>query len=123
MDRRHLILARESAAFYDQLIPAETEAVLLVEFEGDTITEVRNRMLQIIDRVRRKKRLAFHALQTQDRVEMEWYGRLAQKVVPTLYRMKGPSRPIPFNRGSGGAAASSWPTFWCGCRTCSSSTK
>ena len=27
---------------------------------------------------------------------MEWYGRLAQKVVPTLYRMKGPSRPIPF---------------------------
>ena len=53
-------------------------------------------MLQVIDRVRRKKRLAFHALQTQDRVEMEWYGRLAQKVVPTLYRMKGPSRPIPF---------------------------
>ena len=96
MDRRHLSLARESAAFYDQLIPAETEAVLLVEFEGDSIAEVRNRMLQIIDRVRRKKRLAFHALQTQDRVEMEWYGRLAQKVVPTLYRMKGPSRPIPF---------------------------
>jgi anaerobic glycerol-3-phosphate dehydrogenase C subunit len=96
MDRRHLSLARESAAFYDQLIPTETEAVLLVEFEGETITEVRNRMLQIIDRVRRKKRLAFHALQTQDRVEMEWYRRLAQKVVPTLYRMKGPSRPIPF---------------------------
>ncbi len=96
MDRRHLSLARERTAFYDHLIPAETEAVLLVEFEEASIVDVRNRMLQITDRVRRKKRLAFHALQTQDRVEMEWYGRLAQKVVPTLYRMKGPSRPIPF---------------------------
>ncbi len=96
MDRRHLSLARESTAFYDQLIPVETEAVLLVEFEGSSNTEVRNRMLQITDRVRRKKRLAFQALQTQDRTEMEWYGRLAKKVVPTLYRMKGPSRPIPF---------------------------
>jgi len=96
MDRRHLSLARESAAFYDQSIPAETEAVLLVEFDGETIAEVRTRGQQLIDRVRRKKRLAFHALQTQDKVEMEWYGRLAKKVVPTLYRMKGASRPIPF---------------------------
>ncbi len=42
-------------------------------------------MQQVTDRVRRKKRLAVGALQTLDRVEMEWFGRLAQKVVPTLY--------------------------------------
>ncbi len=95
MDRRHLSLARESMVQYDLLIPLQTEAALLVEQEGDTLIEVRDRLAQIIDRVRRKKRLAFHAMQAQDREEMEMYGRLAQRVVPTLQRMKGSTRPLP----------------------------
>lgn len=96
MDRRHLSLAREATVQYDLLIPAETEAALLVEQEGDTAAIVRDRLAQVIDRVRRKKRLAFHAMQAQDRDEMELYWRLARKVVPTLYRMKGSTRPLPF---------------------------
>jgi Fe-S oxidoreductase len=95
MDRRHLSLARESTVQYDLLIPLETEAALLVEQEGDTAQEVRDRLAQVVDRVRRKKRLAFHALQAQDRDEMELYGRLARRVVPTLQRMKGTTRPLP----------------------------
>ena len=124
MDRRHLSLAREGTrAFYDRLIPAETEAALLVELEGDSMAEVRDTLAQIIDRVRRKKRLAFHALQTQDRAEVEWYGGLAQKVVPTLYRMKGSTPAAAVHRRSGRAAARRWRNFWCACRTCSSSTR
>jgi FAD/FMN-containing dehydrogenase/Fe-S oxidoreductase len=96
MDRRHLSLARESTVQYDLLIPAETEAVLLVEYEGDTPGAVRDKLNQVIDRVRRKKRLAFHAVQAQDREDIELYWRLAHKVVPTLYRMKGSTRPLPF---------------------------
>ena len=96
MDRRHLSLARESIAQYDLLIPAETEAALLVEQQGDTLAVVRDKLAQVIDRVRRKKRLAFHAVQAQDREEIELYWRLARKVVPTLYRMKGSTRPLPF---------------------------
>ena len=96
MDRRHLSLARESTVQYDLLIPPETEAVLLVEQEGDTLAAVRDRLAQVVDRVRRKKRLAFHAVQAQDRDEIELYWRLARKVVPTLYRMKGSTRPLPF---------------------------
>jgi FAD/FMN-containing dehydrogenase/Fe-S oxidoreductase len=96
MDRRHLSLARESTVQYDLLIPPETEAVLLVEHEGDTLPAVRDKLAQVIDRVRRKKRLAFHAVQAQDRHEIELYWRLARKVVPTLYRMKGSTRPLPF---------------------------
>jgi Fe-S oxidoreductase len=96
MDRRHLSLARESAVQYDLLIPSETEAALLVEQEGDTLLAVRDKLAQVIDRVRRKKRLAFHAVQAQDREEVELYWRLARKVVPTLYRMKGLTRPLPF---------------------------
>ena len=95
MDRRHLSLARESTVQYDLLIPAETEAALLVEQEGETLGEVRDRLAQVIDRVRRKKRLAFHAIQAQDREEMELYERLSARVVPTLYRMKGSTRPLP----------------------------
>jgi FAD/FMN-containing dehydrogenase/Fe-S oxidoreductase len=96
MDRRHLSLARESTVQYDLLIPPETEAALLVEQEGDTLAIVRDKLAQVIDRVRRKKRLAFHAVQAQDPGEMELYWGLAHKVVPTLYRMKGSTRPLPF---------------------------
>lgn len=96
MDRRHLSLARESIVQYDLMIPAETEAALLVEQEGDTLAAVRDKLAQVVDRVRRKKRLAFHAVQAQDREEIELYWRLARKVVPTLYRMKGSTRPLPF---------------------------
>ncbi len=96
MDRRHLSLARESTVQFDLLIPSETEAALLVEQEADSLAEVRERLAQVVDRVRRKKRLAFHAVQAQDRDEFDLYWRLARKVVPTLYRMKGSTRPLPF---------------------------
>ena len=96
MDRRHLSLARESTVYYDGLIPPETEAVILVECEGSNVREVRDCLTQIVDRVRKRKRLAFHAIQAQDKLEVELYWRLARKVVPTLYRMKGSERPLPF---------------------------
>jgi FAD/FMN-containing dehydrogenase/Fe-S oxidoreductase len=95
MDRRHLSLARESTVQYDLLIPNETEAALLVEQEGETQIEVRDRLAQVVDRVLHKKRLAFHATQAQDREEMELYGRLTRHVVSTLHRMKGSTRPLP----------------------------
>lgn len=96
MDRRHLSLAREATVQYDLLIPPQTEAALLVEQDGDTLVAVSDKLAQVIDRVRRKKRLAFHAIQAQDRVEVDLYWRLSRKVVPTLYRMKGATRPLPF---------------------------
>lgn len=96
MDRRHLSLARECTAEYDQMFPPETEAVLLVEHEGDQLTEVRDRVNQVVDRVRRKRRLAFHAIQSQDKSELDLFWRLARNVVPTLYRLKGTTRPLPF---------------------------
>jgi len=63
MDRRHLSLAREAEPRYDVLIPIETEALLLVEHEGANLPEVRDRVRQSIELVRRKKRLAFDARQ------------------------------------------------------------
>ena len=40
MDRRHLSLARETDPRYAALIPAEAEAVLLVEFDGARRTRI-----------------------------------------------------------------------------------
>ena len=43
---------------------------------------------------------------------MELYWRLAQKVVPTLYRMKGSTRPLPFIEDLA-FRRRRCPTFWC----------
>lgn len=96
LDRRHLSLARENYPEYALLVPAETEALLLVEQSGDDAAAVRNRLTQMVDRVRRKKHLAFDARQAFDRGEIELYCQLARRVVSTLHRMKGSTRPLPF---------------------------
>ncbi|HWB08145.1 MAG TPA: anaerobic glycerol-3-phosphate dehydrogenase subunit C [Pirellulales bacterium] len=96
MDRRHLALARESSPRYDALIPASTEALLLVEFYSDDPLELRERVRQAADRVRRRKRLAFDTRQAFTADDMDLYWQLARKVVPTLYRLKGSTRALPF---------------------------
>jgi len=96
MDRRHLSLARESDVRYDLLIPAEAEALLLVEHEAADALELRERSRQMVERVRRRKKLAFDSRQAFGADEMELYWRLAAKVVPTLFRLKGSTRALPF---------------------------
>ncbi|MGA2033422.1 MAG: anaerobic glycerol-3-phosphate dehydrogenase subunit C [Thermoguttaceae bacterium] len=95
MDRRHLSLARESEVQFDLLIPAETEAALLVEFEGDEPLEIRDRAARLTDEVRNRTRLAFAARHAFERDEMDLFWRLAAKTQPLLYRVKGPRRPVP----------------------------
>ncbi len=96
LDRRHLSLARDTDPRYNTLIPAETEAMLLVEYLGDDPQEVRWRVAQVADLVRNKRHLAFEARQAFERDEMDLYWQLTVRVVPTLHRMKGAARPIPF---------------------------
>jgi FAD/FMN-containing dehydrogenase/Fe-S oxidoreductase len=96
MDRRHLSLARETDPRYAALIPAEAEALLSVELDGPDAQELRERMRQLVDRVRKRKRLAFDSRTATGRGDMELSWRLAQKVVPTLYRLKGSTQALPF---------------------------
>ena len=63
---------------------------------GTIRSRVRDRMVQTLDRVRRKRRLAFDARQAFDQEEIDLYWQLAWRVVPTLHRMKGTTRPLPF---------------------------
>ena len=94
MDRRHVSLARESELRFDLLIPSETEAVLMVEFEGDEPQEIREQMRGLIDAVHQRARLAFGTRQAFDQDETELFWSLPNRARPLLYRARGPSRPV-----------------------------
>ena len=95
MDRRNLSLAREGDPRFEQLIPAETEAALLVEQEGEDPLEVHARLHGLVSELWQQKRLAFGARQAFEEDERELFWRLADKVQLALYRLKGPKRPVP----------------------------
>lgn len=96
MDRRHLSLARQADSRYDSMIPGVTEALLLVEEQGDDAEAVRERLRDMVDLIRRQRRLAFDSRQTFSPEEIQLWSQLSQRVVPTLYRVKGSTRGLPF---------------------------
>jgi FAD/FMN-containing dehydrogenase/Fe-S oxidoreductase len=94
MDRRHLGLAREAESRFSQLIPAETEAALLVEQDGDEPLEVRARLNHLVSELWQQRRVAFGARQAFEPDEAALFWRLAHKVQPVL-RGTSASRPLP----------------------------
>ncbi|NOZ40548.1 MAG: anaerobic glycerol-3-phosphate dehydrogenase subunit C [Planctomycetes bacterium] len=95
MDRRHLSLARESDPRYELLIPQAAEAVLLVEHQADTAEELSNRLSETVNTLQEKSKLASGAYIADDQYDHEMLWQLARHYVPTLYRLKGSSRPVP----------------------------
>ncbi len=59
MDRRHLTLAREADPRFEPLIPPETEAVVLVEMDGDDPLAVRGRLNRMVAELWQQKRIVF----------------------------------------------------------------
>ena len=96
MDRRLLSMAREHSDQYARLIPAEAEAMLLMEVEGESIQEVHDRLGQITNQIQRKQKLAFTTRTATEPAEMESYWNLSRSVIPTLYRLEGSLRALPF---------------------------
>jgi FAD/FMN-containing dehydrogenase len=96
LDRRHLSLARESDVRFDLLVPATVEAALVVEVEGDSPADLRERIAALVRLARQEHRLAIDARSTIDPVEVDLYWQLATRVVPRLYRLQGEARPLPF---------------------------
>jgi len=96
MDRRHLSLARENDVRYDLLIPEDAEAMLLLESTGPSAGEARDRLTEMVEAVSFRSPLAFHCCIASDAEEESLYWQLARRVVPTLYSLRGSSRPIPF---------------------------
>ena len=95
MDRRHLSLAREGEPRFNQLIPPEAEAALLVEQDGDDPLEVRGRLNHLVNELWQQRRMAFGARQAFEDDETRLFWRLADKVQPALHRVTSPNRPPP----------------------------
>jgi Fe-S oxidoreductase len=95
MDRRHLSLARESDPRYELLIPQAAEAVLLVEHHAESAEALKDRLAETVHIVQEKSQLASGAYVADDQYDHRMLWQLAQHYVPTLYRLKGNSRPLP----------------------------
>jgi FAD/FMN-containing dehydrogenase/Fe-S oxidoreductase len=96
MDRRLLSLAREADNRFDTLIPDSAEGMLLIEVDGTSVDDVREQLREIVHNLWRRKRWAFEARIALDSRESALYWRLVKHFVPTLYRVSGASRPLPF---------------------------
>jgi FAD/FMN-containing dehydrogenase/Fe-S oxidoreductase len=96
MDRRHLSIAREVDIRYELLIPGAAEAVLLIEHTGETTEEVEAKLRETVKLATVTTRLAAGAHVAHDATDNELYWQLAQRFVPTLYRLQGVRRPVPF---------------------------
>ena len=96
MDRRVLSLGRESDPRFSSMIPAGSEAALIVEQVGISERETRERIARVISAARataQSTRVAFEAYEFDD-VEFLW--SLPRRIIPMLTRLKGASRPLPF---------------------------
>ncbi len=96
MDRRLLRLARESDVQYDVLLPDAAEAMLLVECCDDQISDVGQRLAKLGQLICRKKKLAFESRTALDAPDVQLFWRLIEHTIPTLYRLSGSERPLPF---------------------------
>ena len=96
LDRRLISLAREQDVRYDTLLPHDTEAILLIENEGESIGEVREGLSKIEALVRPRRKLAFASQTAIEPSDVELFRQLASRVVPSLYRLEGSKRPLPF---------------------------
>ncbi|MCC6494073.1 MAG: FAD-binding protein [Pirellulales bacterium] len=96
MDRRHLSLARETDPRYEFLIPVEAEAVLIVECDARSAEQLSESLHELRALLVERLKLAssVHAAIDLDDQDMLW--RLARRYVPTLHRLRGSSRPIPY---------------------------
>ncbi|MDC0934836.1 FAD-binding oxidoreductase, partial [Pirellulales bacterium] len=95
MDRRHLSLAREEDPRYELLIPQSIEAVLLVEYAADDAEPLQEVLGKAVDVLTGRNGLAAGSHLAVDAYDRELLQGLARRFVPTLYRLRGTTRPIP----------------------------
>lgn len=96
LDRRLLSLAREADPRFAKLIPPAAEAALLVEQVGFSDSQVQNRLHDVILAVKNVNSRVVVAMETNQTKEVDFLWSLPQKVVPSLSRLPGESRPQPF---------------------------
>jgi FAD/FMN-containing dehydrogenase/Fe-S oxidoreductase len=96
MDRRLLRLARDTDVRYDVLLPDSAEAMLLIECCDEDVAELGQRLSKLAQLICRKRKLAFESRTALDPPDVTLFWQLIEHTVPTLYRLSGSERPLPF---------------------------
>lgn len=96
LDRRLISLAREADQRFAKLIPAQAEAVVLVEQTGYGHRQATDRLSNIIHVARSAVPQALVCQETYLTEEIEFLWSLPYRVVPLLTKLRGETRPIPF---------------------------
>ncbi|MBQ18950.1 MAG: oxidase [Planctomycetaceae bacterium] len=96
MDRRVLSLGREADPRFAAMIPAGSEAALIVEQTGNSRREIQNRIARVVSAARATAQSTHVAHEAFDFDDVEFLWSLPQRVVPLLTRLKGTTRPLPF---------------------------
>ena len=96
LDRRLVALARTSSTVAAELLPAATEAVLLIEFEADHPAEARNRVQSLITQIHERERLSIfgHAATSDGEIERCW--QLRDSALPTLFSLGHGPKPLAY---------------------------
>jgi len=92
IERRLLTLARGTDAA--SLIPSEVEAVLLIEFHSNSVSEAREVAEALIDRLHKTEKLAFLGLPAFEGPEINRLWQLRESALPSLYGLRGEARPV-----------------------------
>jgi FAD/FMN-containing dehydrogenase/Fe-S oxidoreductase len=101
IDRRLATLAlsprgRRSTPDPATLVPAGVEAVLLVEYEADSLAEAKDAAQRLADRLHRTERRALYAHTAFAEEEIEALWGVRETVLPSLYGLRGGAQPVAF---------------------------
>jgi len=96
LDRRLLSLGRDNDSRFASLIPQEAEAGLLIEQTGYSESQARDRIEMAIRAVRDRQADVKVACEAYSYDDVEFLWELPRKVVTTLTRIGGKSKPVPF---------------------------
>ncbi len=96
MDRRLLEIARDADATYASILPRGAEAMLLIEMQGEDSTAVRNRLSALQQRLQRRGKPVLSYRLTTDQAERDLLWRIARRIVPQLYRLRGSTHAVSF---------------------------
>lgn len=96
MDRRTLQIARDTDESFADLLPRAAESIVLVEIQGESRDDLRDRLSLIRRELTSGPDAAFGSVETLDRAERNLYWALSRRVIPRLYRYKQNEAPLPF---------------------------
>ncbi len=96
VDRRILSIACDSDPHYASILPRAAEAMLVVEQHADTARAVVDLLHQVALKIHVRDKLAFSFHLALEADDFDRFRRIARRVVPLLYRLRGNERPTPF---------------------------